>query len=191
MIITLDQNARMDYRRNWLSGEKIEALLAEIEQLPRQQERIQLYGKWYEQPRLTAWEGMSWTAESGYREQVPAPDWTPMFVALRDQLGTEFEIPFNAVLINEYRGGADSIGWHADNDPLIDQRVIASLSIGGERVFKIRSKRDHSKIYQVPLGNGDLLIMHNAQTHWEHSIAKTKKNVATRFNLTFRHYPGK
>ena len=38
---------------------------------------------------------------------------------------------YNAVLLNLYRNGGDSVGWHSDNEAgLGDRRTIASLSLG-------------------------------------------------------------
>ena len=43
---------------------------------------------------------------------------------------------FNSVLLNLYRDGMDSNGWHSDNEPeLGNDPKIASITLGEERVF--------------------------------------------------------
>ena len=187
-MLHLDETASLEYKPQWLDQETTEQLHQELQQLQRQQEHIKLYGKWYDQPRLTAWIGIGWTAESNYRQQGFAHAWTPWMTKLRETLNSELHTDFNAALLNEYRNGNDSVGWHADDEPNINTTIIASVSLGGERLFKIRAKHDHSQSYQFMLGNGDLLVMYQAQAAWEHCIARTKKPVESRFNLTFRHY---
>jgi alkylated DNA repair dioxygenase AlkB len=93
---------------------------------------------------------------------------------------------FNAVLLNLYRNGQDSMGWHADNEPEIDQACIASINIGASRKFKIRKTKDHSEKADFILTHGSLLIMKDAQKDWQHSVPKTKKNIGPRINMTFR-----
>jgi alkylated DNA repair dioxygenase AlkB len=187
-MLYLDETAYLEYKPQWLDQATTEQLQQELQQLQRQQEQIKLYGKWYNQPRLTAWMGIGWSAKSGYRQEGFAHEWTPLMMKIRDTLNKEFQASFNSALLNEYRDGNDGVGWHADNEPNIDTTIIASLSLRGKRVFKIRAKQDHSKSHQLMLENGDLLMMYQAQTLWEHSIPKTKNPVEPRLNLTFRHY---
>ena len=187
-MIYLDENAYLEYKQQWLDQTTTEQLNQELQQLQRQQEQIKLYGKWYNQPRLTAWMGIGWTAKSGYRQAGFAHEWTPIMIKIRDMLNTKLQASFNSVLLNEYRDGNDSVGWHADNETNIDTAIIASISLGGKRLFKIRATQDHSKSHEIMLENGDLLVMYQAQTLWEHCIPKTKKPVESRLNLTFRHY---
>ncbi|MFB5610004.1 MAG: alpha-ketoglutarate-dependent dioxygenase AlkB, partial [Nitrosarchaeum sp.] len=42
--------------------------------------------------------------------------WTPTCAQLRQRLQARLDIAFNAVLLNLYRDGNDSVGWHADNE---------------------------------------------------------------------------
>jgi alkylated DNA repair dioxygenase AlkB len=187
-MIYLDEHAHLEYRPQWLDQASTEQLLQELQLLQRQQEQIKLYGKWYNQPRLTAWIGIGWTAKSGYRQEGFAHEWTPSMINIREMLNKELHTSFNAVLLNEYRDGNDSVGWHADDEPNIDTAIIASISLGGKRLFKMRAKQDHTKSHQIMLDNGDLLVMYQAQTCWEHCIPKTKSPVEPRLNLTFRRY---
>ena len=115
--------------------------------------------------------------------------WTPTLLEVRNHLAETIERPFNSVLLNFYRNGNDSMGWHSDDewetglDP-----VIASISLGSPRKMKFRHRFD-SKVsrFALELSQGSLLIMAGTtQKFWQHEIPKTKKLVGERLNLTFR-----
>jgi alkylated DNA repair dioxygenase AlkB len=51
-------------------------------------------------------------------------------------------MPFNSVLINYYRDGKDRVAWHSDNEKELGiNPMIASVSLGAERKFKLRHKK--------------------------------------------------
>jgi alkylated DNA repair dioxygenase AlkB len=97
-------------------------------------------------------------------------------------------VAFTSCLLNLYRDGNDSNGWHADNEKELGQNpVIASLSLGETRKFKMKHRRDKSLKYDLDLVSGSLLIMKGGtQHHWLHQVPKTKRPVGERINLTFR-----
>ena len=84
----------------------------------------------------------------------------------------------NSVLVNYYRDGKDSMGWHSDDEKELGiNPIIASISLGSSRKFKMKhntNKNDDSKI-DVTLDHGSLLVMKGATQHfWKHCIPKTK-----------------
>jgi alkylated DNA repair dioxygenase AlkB len=184
----LDETASVEYQPAWLGPADKAAVRAELDQLRWQQESIRMWGEPRMLPRLTVWLGIGWTAESRYRARGFAHDWTPTIAAVRDRLVARTGVPFNSVLVNQYRDGSDSVGWHADDEPEIDQACVASVTLGGRRAFRLRSRADSAVTYEVPLGDGDLLLMHDAQARWVHSVPRTARPVPVRHNLTFRHY---
>jgi alkylated DNA repair dioxygenase AlkB len=92
------------------------------------------------------------------------------------------------VLLNLYRDGQDSNGWHADNEKELGVNpVIASVSLGASRFFHLKHNTDKSQKLKLELTHGSLLLMEGTTQHfWKHQIAKTAKAVAPRINLTFR-----
>jgi len=90
-------------------------------------------------------------------------------------------------LVNLYRHGQDSMGLHADDERELGvEPVIASVSIGGERNFRLRH-RESKELVQITLGSGSLLVMSGlSQQCWMHDVPKTKRHVEPRINLTFR-----
>ncbi len=151
-------------------------------QVEWQQNKIRVYGKWYDEPRLTAWFGPAYKYSS-----IEWPERAmPFFLQeIKNQIEKVAGFSFNAVLLNYYRDERDSMGWHSDDEPEMNQTMIASLSLGAERVFKFRHKATKQKL-QVKLTSGSLLLMKNFQENWQHAIDKSSKPIGGRINLTFR-----
>lgn len=153
-----------------------------------QHEKLRLWGKWIDQPRLTAWYGdehRSYTY-SGLRLQ-PLP-WTPLLERIRQDVQACTGDTYNAVLLNLYRNEQDSVAWHSDDEAeLGPQPAIASLSLGATRTFKLRHKKlgiSHS----IMLDDGCLLRMAGlTQRCWKHAVLKERNSKGPRINLTFRH----
>jgi alkylated DNA repair dioxygenase AlkB len=114
----------------------------------------------------------------------------PVILELKTRVEAVCNAPFNSVLLNLYRDGADSMGWHSDDEPELGERpVIASLSLGAMRRFRLRHRRrkDLDPV-AIDLENGSLLIMEgDTQRFWKHQVPKTRRAVAPRINLTFRN----
>jgi alkylated DNA repair dioxygenase AlkB len=79
------------------------------------------------------------------------------------------------------------MAWHSDDEKSLAQHAaIASLSFGAERRFCFKHKRT-SQTAEIVLEHGSLLVMKDTtQTHWLHSIPKSKRITEPRINLTFR-----
>jgi alkylated DNA repair dioxygenase AlkB len=114
----------------------------------------------------------------------------PVILELKARVEAACDAPFNSVLLNLYRDGADSMGWHSDDEPELGERpVIASLSLGATRRFRLRHRlRKELEPVAIDLENGSLLIMAGeTQRFWKHQISKTKRVSGPRVNLTFRN----
>jgi len=152
-----------------------------------QEEVIFIFGKRVEVPRLMCWYGDpgAYYSYSGVDHQ-PMP-WTPELLSIRARVEQQCQCAFNSVLANLYRDGRDSMGCHADDENELGLNpVIASLSLGDERLFKLHHKK-RKETLDIILGHGDLLVMAGTlQHHWLHSVPKTKKIKTPRINLTFR-----
>lgn len=159
--------------------------------LPWRQEEIQMFGKVHPVPRLSCWlgdDGRAYTYSGIRHEPVP---WGPAD-PLRRRIEAATGSNFNSALANLYRSGADTVGWHADDEPELGRcPAIASLSLGGTRRFVLRHKHTRQKV-ELELTAGSLLFMSGlTQQCWEHSVPRTKRSVAPRINLTLRQVYGK
>ncbi|MWV18496.1 alpha-ketoglutarate-dependent dioxygenase AlkB [Pseudomonas sp. L-22-4S-12] len=182
-------DAALELRRHWLAPACADRWLQQLlAQTPWTQPQVCLHGRHYPVPRLVAWYG---DAEASYRYSglvhQPLP-WTPLLAEIRARVEAVAGQALNGVLLNYYRDGQDSMGWHSDDEPeLGPEPLVASLSLGGSRRFDLRRK-GHSRIeHSLLLEHGTLLVMRGAtQHHWQHQVAKTAQPVAPRLNLTFR-----
>ncbi|GAA4350963.1 alpha-ketoglutarate-dependent dioxygenase AlkB [Hymenobacter saemangeumensis] len=175
---------------DFLAPAESEALLAELTATVAWEQRsIRLYGKELPQPRLTAWHGepeARYTYSGLHWEPRP---WTPALQQLLRRVQAASGTQFNSVLLNLYRDGRDSMGWHADDEPELGAApTIASLSLGATRRFRLRPRPG---VAAEPLGldlpSGSLLLMRPpTQQFWQHALPKTARPVGPRLNLTFR-----
>lgn len=150
---------------------------------------MRLFGRDIDAPRLSCWIGDPGTDYSYSRVRFQPRPWPAVVQQLRTELHALTGFAFNSVLANRYRDGRDSMGWHADDErELGDAPVIASLSFGATRAFRLRSRHDpgHSS-RTLDLGPGSLLLMRGStQRNWQHSLPKTSRPIGERINLTFR-----
>lgn len=113
--------------------------------------------------------------------------WTEDLARLRQRVEEAAATTMNSVLLNRYRDGRDSMGFHADDEPELGKNpIVPSISLGAERRFVLRHNASGRRLEYV-LQHGSLLIMAGAlQHHWQHALPKTREKVGERINLTFR-----
>jgi alkylated DNA repair dioxygenase AlkB len=160
-----------------------------IDEVPWRAENIIVWGKTFLQPRLTAWygdDGINYTYSGIRLEALP---WTNTLIEIKKRIEKITGGDFNSVLLNYYRNHRDSMGLHSDDEPELGRRpVIASMSLGEERIFILKHKtRRDLKIVRLKLASGSLLLMKGGTQHsWKHGIEKERRSCGPRVNLTFR-----
>jgi alkylated DNA repair dioxygenase AlkB len=160
-----------------------------IDNIQWRQDKIKIFGKLIDQPRLTAFYGDA-TKDYSYSGIVMNPnDWNDDLLFIKNRVEEVAKITFSSVLLNYYRDGKDSMGWHSDDEKELGQNpVIGSVSFGESRVFQMRHKiQKEIKKVDIALKDGSFLLMKGATQHfWQHQIPKTKRKLESRINLTFR-----
>ena len=167
------------------SADKLLETLLERTQWER--EILKIYGKSISAPRLTSWFSDPMVSYRYSGKKRFGKPFTPELFQLRQILNARLNVHFNFVLANFYRDGKDYVGWHADDEPDLGSRpLIASVSLGESRRFRVR--HNSRKVTEsIDLVHGSLLIMRGqSQSHFKHCLAKTKRLVNSRINLTFR-----
>ena len=167
---------------NFLTAQEADRYFDDLQQHCRWEEKPGIFG--YMQPRLIAAygdNGVSYRYSGVVNVALP---WTATLLEIKQKIES-VQGDYNYCLLNRYRTGTDSMGWHADNEPEMGN-LIGSLSLGATRRFRIRhnATRD-ARSFDV--SHGMLIIMAGSmQQFWQHAVPKTKKNVGERINLTFR-----
>ena len=183
--------ASLRYWPDWMPEDEADALFTSAAAIPWEQHHLRLFGREIDAPRLSCWIGDPGAgyAYSGVRF-APRP-WLPDLAMLRARLEIACDARFNSVLANLYRDGCDSMGWHSDDEPeLGPEPLIASISLGGVRRFRLRARDGGAQLALEP-AHGSLLLMGGAtQRLYRHDLPKTRAAVAPRINLTFRYVHG-
>lgn len=176
---------------SWLPAAEADDCLARLlEEVAWQREELRLFGRVSEVPRRVAWQ-----ADPGVRYRYSgvthtATGWSPTVCEIRRRL--EADLPnetFNGVLLNLYRDGRDSMGWHSDDErELGPDPVIASVSLGAVRPLRMRRRTPTGYVTsELELPHGSLLVMRGAtQANWQHALPRRVRITAPRVNLTFR-----
>lgn len=182
-------DAEIEYWADFFSKAEADALFQRLmKETPWQQDDVKIFGKVYPQPRLTAFyaDGDKTLSYSGLT--MKSHSWTETLAGIRNRVEAASKSKFNSVLLNLYRDGRDSNGWHADNESYLGKNpVIASVTFGEARPFQMKHSSLPIPTKKLLLEHGSLLVMGGEMQHfWKHQIPKTSKAVAPRINLTFR-----
>ena len=161
------------------------ALHAEISWL---RHRLRLFGRDVDAPRLSCWIGDRDAVYTYSGTRFDPRPWTPAVARLREDLAACLGVRFNSVLANLYRDGRDSMGWHSDDEAELGaEPLIASLSFGAVRAFRLRSRATRAQALALDLAHGSLLVMAGAtQRLYQHALPRRARVLAPRINLTFR-----
>eukprot|EP01036_Dinobryon_divergens_P035939 gene35939-46669_t len=107
--------------------------------------------------------------------EPPNNEMTPFVLYLRNLIESVTGITqLNHVLIQKYRDGKDNIQMHSDKTlDLSRVTPIINLSIGAERIMKLRRKNDKSITQLIPLIHGEVVVF-GIQTNqfWYHEVPK-------------------
>lgn len=182
-------DAELAFHPHWLPAERADAWLQQLDaETPWSQPQVRVFGRWHPVPRQVAWYADPGVVYGYAGLDHAALPWTPLLQLIREAVEAACGQAFNGVLLNRYRDGQDSMGWHSDDEASLGANpLIASLNLGAARRFDFRRKGTSRIGHSLELGHGSLLVMAGAtQHHWQHQIAKTRKASGLRLNLTFR-----
>lgn len=183
-------DAELFLYENFFSLEESNRLFNSLkENIKWQQDHIKIYDKLLDLPRLTAWYGDNNKTYTYSGISMNPHSWNDDLLFIKERIEKESGVTFTSCLLNYYRTGKDSVGWHQDNEKELGKNpTIASVSFGDTRTFQLKhiKIKDLKKI-DIPLDHGSFLLMKGTIQHfWKHQIPKTRQNVGPRINLTFR-----
>lgn len=153
-----------------------------------EQDDIKVFGKVYAQPRLTALYANNNKPYSYSNITMTPHAFTKELQTIKEKIEAIAQCCFTTCLLNLYRDGKDSNGWHADNEKELGRNpIIASVSLGAPRYFHLKHNTIPDQKHKLLLEHGSLLLMQGETQHfWKHQIPKTAKPIGERINLTFR-----
>ena len=174
--------------REWRDYEKDKLKQIKFTNIEWTHDQIRMFGKIIYVPRYSAWYGDANTEYTYSGLKMDPKAWNKGLNYIKEKVNKVAGLKFNSVLLNWYRDGIDSMGWHADDEKELGQNpVIASVNFGATRRFILRRNSDNKEKIEVALKHGTLLIMAGEMQHyWQHSVPKEKKVGEDRVNLTFR-----
>ena len=175
----LTDGAWVEYTPGWLTGAATvyDDLVAHV---PWRSGRRLMYGQFVDEPRLHAHR----------RDAVGECDVArPVIDEMANLLSRRYRQVLSSVGLNYYRNGHDSVAWHGDRIARErHQSVIAIVSVGGHRPFRLRP-RGGGDSREFTVGGGDLVVMGGTcQRTWYHCVPKVRE-APPRISITFRHAP--
>ena len=180
-VLADDARGRIVYRPGFVPQAEARAWFHELsEHAAWEAKRRVMYDREVDVPRLTAHYALP--AEPGAPAAIAA-------AAVRVTGATG--VAFNAVGLNLYRDGRDSVAPHNDHlYEIVPGFPIVLLSLGATRRMTIRSKEARARVIHVVLEGGSLLEMsYETQLHYTHGVPKTREPVGERISLAFRLRP--
>lgn len=115
---------------------------------------------------------------------------TPVLKSVLEKVNLITESDFNAILINRYRDNTDYISAHSDSETSLGKDGVVTISLGQERLLRIRDKKTKAIVKDVIVKDSELYWMTgDFQKEFTHEIPKgDKKEDGVRISLTFRHH---
>jgi alkylated DNA repair dioxygenase AlkB len=159
--------------------------IKEYDALELKQHVLVLGGRHVATPRLQTAFGDKGTYYSFSGATAKAKEWTPFLTLVKEYVEKITNNSFNFVLINKYRDGNDTIGWHSDSEKEL-RGPIVSITIGCVRDFVLKNNKTKETI-TIPLPhNSCLMFDESTNKNYIHSVPRRKKCKDVRYNLTFR-----
>jgi len=195
METILIPGAEIYYDRNFLNAEEATSLFDILRTKCAWQRHRTSFG--HAVPRDEAYYSDPGTTYTYSQREYKPLTWLPDLLTLKARVGEATpmiayfnlglpRLGYNAALCNLYQNGNDSVGLHADAEPEMGP-VIASVSLGAERLFRLK-KKNGAVTFAELLPHGSLFIIAGkTQKNFRHEVPKEPDVSLPRINLTFRH----
>lgn len=198
VVISTDHSSLIIVHHNFSTQNDdgfLAACAAEIDSLLIVHPKIIVYGKECYQHRSVAHFSND-ASVSGYKysgQVAESKPLTPNLTILLSKVNEILEEEFNGILINKYADGTEYISKHSDDEKtLAPNSVIASVSYGASRKFRIRDKSTGEIVKDLRTTSGDdaeiICMRGQFQKEFTHEIVQEKKITEPRYSFTFRKF---
>jgi alkylated DNA repair dioxygenase AlkB len=175
------------HRKAFTGDQSAQLFRTLLDDVDWEQREITVYGKTHPQPRLVAWFGNPGTSYTYAGLTLYPTPWIDPILQIKAVCEAIAGTTFNSVLLNLYRNGDDTVGWHSDDEPELGPNpTIASVSLGAARRFDLRHKVTKETVKTLLLPGSVLVMSGRTQAEWVHQVPRTKRVGEPRINLTFR-----
>ncbi|MTB51325.1 alpha-ketoglutarate-dependent dioxygenase AlkB [Lewinella sp. W8] len=154
---------------------------------PEEFHRVVMAGKEVPLPRWQQAYGYNYRYTGSVNKSLPIPKKLHPFLRFCHE---HVDKRLNGLLLNWYDGKQGHyIGKHRDSTiGLLPQSPIVTISLGEERVFRLRPYRGTGSV-DLPVANGDVVIIPwNTNLSWTHEVPKLKKYQGKRISVTLRAF---
>lgn len=154
---------------------------------PEQFHIVKMYGRELLTPRWQQAYGKDYSYSGSKNNALPILGGYEVFLEWAQK---NIDSSLNGLLLNWYDGQQGHyIGPHRDDTRnLINRSPIVTISIGQERVFRMRKYR--AKVSKdILLNSGDVIVIPwETNLKWTHEVPKFKKYTGRRVSVTLRAY---
>ena len=179
IVVTDGERGRIVYTPRFVDAHTAARWFDDLRRnVPWRSEKRMMYDREVEVPRLLG----------SFRFDPPSPSAPGAILEAKARVTERLGVPFNAVGLNLYRDGNDSVAPHNDHlDEIREGFPIALVSLGAARRMTIREKEAPRASRHIDLEPGSLFVMDYAtQRHYDHGVPKTNDPVGERISLAFR-----
>lgn len=149
--------------------------------------RIKIMGKELPTPRWQQAYGKNYRYTGSMNNALPIPDLLAGFMEWSHQ---NIDPSLNGLLLNWYDGKLGHyIGAHRDDTrDMIPETPIVTISLGQERMFRMRPYKGKG-FRDFPMQNGQVLIIPwDTNLEWTHEVPHFKEYDKKRISVTLRAY---
>lgn len=154
---------------------------------PEDYHTLVLHGKEVKTPRWQQAYGKNYQYSGSRNNALPIPDLLQPYLTWCQQ---HIDPRLNGLLLNWYEGKLNHyIGAHRDSTKgLLPDSPIVTISLGEERIFRLRPYGEKG-YHDVVLRQGDVLVIPGStNSKWTHEVPKFKKYQGKRISVTLRAY---
>jgi len=149
---------------------------------------IKMHGKDVRTPRWQQAYGADYRYTGNTNRARPVPS---ELATLHSEIQEHIDRRLNGLLLNWYDAEhGHYIGKHRDSTiNMVSGAPIVTISLGAERVFRIRRWKGDSLVHDIPTGNGTVIVMPYAvNLAWTHEVPHTAKVIGRRISITARAF---